>query len=327
MRLLLRCVRRYCTPRSNLSRAKRIRKAKRPGAAAKAEGSADRTAVAASRAADFLDFKLQLRLDARILIVAGGGSTGLVAIALASSLIVRGYRRVHISAAVKDVSCLSPAARDLLREYESVGGWSLDDEGAMAKDSVLVRLLNEGVTLVIDGLLGHGAISASGGYTAHVIERLNSQPAPVLSLDEPSGIASQTSDVSCTCVCATYTLAFNAPSAGVLAPRARWCVGALFVADDARPLCDLMDEGRTMLLPDDEALPEVSYASISRWAFDEDPQSPGSPQANVFLDLDVVFRRRPEEFLPLDIDSKLEVGEDDRDFDVVSIASSISDLN
>jgi NAD(P)H-hydrate repair Nnr-like enzyme with NAD(P)H-hydrate epimerase domain len=108
--------------------------------------------------------------------------------------VVRGYRRVHISAAVRDVSCLCPAARDLLREYETVGGWSLDDE--KATDSVLVRLLNEGVTLVVDGLLGHGAEAVPGGFTANVISKLNAQPAPVLSLDEPSGISSQVGDVT-----------------------------------------------------------------------------------------------------------------------------------
>jgi NAD(P)H-hydrate epimerase len=87
--------------------------------------------------------------------------------------------------------------------------------------------------LVIDALIGYSLRGNPAGRAAELIERTNRQPAPVLSLDTPSGLNVTSGLAGSPCVEATATLTLALPKAGLLvAPE---LVGRLFLADISVP--------------------------------------------------------------------------------------------
>jgi len=87
--------------------------------------------------------------------------------------------------------------------------------------------------LVIDALIGYSLEGDPVGRAAELIEWANGQPAPVLSLDTPSGLDVSTGQAATPCVRASATMTLVLPKVGLLAaPR---LVGELFVADISVP--------------------------------------------------------------------------------------------
>jgi NAD(P)H-hydrate epimerase len=90
-----------------------------------------------------------------------------------------------------------------------------------------------GTDLVIDALIGYSLRGNPAGRAAELIEGTNRRPAPVLSLDAPSGLDVTTGLAGSPCVRATATLTLALPKTGlVLAPE---LVGRLFLADISVP--------------------------------------------------------------------------------------------
>jgi NAD(P)H-hydrate epimerase len=90
--------------------------------------------------------------------------------------------------------------------------------------------------LMIDALLGFSLSGAPRGSYAALIERANTQAAPVLAVDLPSGLDGDTGDPFSPCIRAAATLTLGLPKRGLLAPSAREFVGTLTVADVGIPL-------------------------------------------------------------------------------------------
>ena len=74
------------------------------------------------------------------------------------------------------------------------------------------------VDVVVDGILGTGVRGAPRERQAAAIERLNATGLPVLAIDVPSGIDSNTGAVPGQAVCADATVAFRSAEAGHVAP-------------------------------------------------------------------------------------------------------------
>ncbi|MBM3368927.1 MAG: NAD(P)H-hydrate dehydratase [Betaproteobacteria bacterium] len=70
--------------------------------------------------------------------------------------------------------------------------------------------------LVVDGLFGIGLVRPLEGEHAKLVHYANSQPCPILALDIPSGIASDTGRVLGTAIRATHTITFIALKPGLL---------------------------------------------------------------------------------------------------------------
>ncbi len=87
--------------------------------------------------------------------------------------------------------------------------------------------------LIIDAILGYSLDGNPVGRAAELIEWANQQPAPVLSLDVPSGLDPTTGRAASPCVRADTTMTLALPKTGLL--RAPNSVGALFVADISVP--------------------------------------------------------------------------------------------
>lgn len=85
--------------------------------------------------------------------------------------------------------------------------------------------------LVVDGLFGIGLARDVTGDYAKLIEYANAQDCPVLALDIPSGLASDTGRVLGVSVRATHTLTFIAYKPGLLTLDGPDCCGLVQVAD------------------------------------------------------------------------------------------------
>ncbi len=82
--------------------------------------------------------------------------------------------------------------------------------------------------LIIDGLLGTGIQSAPREPYASLIRQANRYPAPVVSLDVPSGLDANTGMVPGDVIYAQQTLTFLALKTGLLTGQARDVVGKLY---------------------------------------------------------------------------------------------------
>jgi len=84
--------------------------------------------------------------------------------------------------------------------------------------------------LIVDGLLGFSGHGNPRGTIAELIRLANTNPAPVLAIDLPSGLDATTGDVGDPCIVADATVALVLPKQGFLAPAARAVCGVVTVA-------------------------------------------------------------------------------------------------
>ena len=84
--------------------------------------------------------------------------------------------------------------------------------------------------LVVDALFGIGLSRAPEGEVARLIDAINAQPAPVLSLDAPSGVDARNGHTPGVAVDADCTLQFIAAHLGLRTGAALDCVGDLELA-------------------------------------------------------------------------------------------------
>jgi len=89
--------------------------------------------------------------------------------------------------------------------------------------------------LIIDAIFGTGLSKNILGKTAEIISFINSSDAPVISVDIPSGISSDTGQITGEAVRADYTVTFGLPKRGhLLYPGADYA-GRLFIEDIGFP--------------------------------------------------------------------------------------------
>jgi ADP-dependent NAD(P)H-hydrate dehydratase / NAD(P)H-hydrate epimerase len=93
-------------------------------------------------------------------------------------------------------------------------------------------LLAKAPALVIDGLFGIGINRPLDKHWVRLIECINQSPAPVLSVDVPSGLDADTGEPQGIAIRATLTLTLAAPKAGLIQTRAAPFVGRLEVAPE-----------------------------------------------------------------------------------------------
>lgn len=87
--------------------------------------------------------------------------------------------------------------------------------------------------LIIDAMIGYGLRNAPQGKVRDLIQLANSNRAPILSLDVPSGVDTTTGQCFTPHIHATATMTLALPKAGLLAARAVW--GDLYLADISVP--------------------------------------------------------------------------------------------
>jgi len=84
--------------------------------------------------------------------------------------------------------------------------------------------------------LGYGLSGPPRGRAADLIRAANDSSVPVIALDVPSGLSSDTGEAFDPTIRARQTLTLALPKAGLLEERARAYVGEVFLADISVPL-------------------------------------------------------------------------------------------
>lgn len=145
----------------------------------------------AGRIADWVVAQFPLQRYPRIAVVAGPGHNGGDALVVARELAAQGYRVQVCSPAER----LKPLTADHLRFTEYLGIPVVRAIAGLASCDVLV-----------DGLFGFGLERSVEGAMADAVAAINAADCPVVSIDLPSGLHTDTGEVLGTAVQATHTL-------------------------------------------------------------------------------------------------------------------------
>ncbi len=89
--------------------------------------------------------------------------------------------------------------------------------------------------VVIDALVGYNLKGPPRGRVAELVTSFQTWSSPILSLDLPTGLDTDTGEIYEPCFAATATLTLAAPKAGFLKASARPYFGRLFLADIGIP--------------------------------------------------------------------------------------------
>ncbi len=156
--------------------------------------------------------------NATVHVVCGTGNNGGDGLAVARLLKSRGYA-VHVSLLEISEQLSLDCQANLDR---------LDLEVKVLKSVKDFSILEE---IVIDALFGSGLNRPVIGFGAEVIARINQSSAKVVSIDMPSGLFSDTIDLSGAIVQADLTITFQRPKLTFLVPESDIYVGEYIIAD------------------------------------------------------------------------------------------------
>ena len=161
----------------------------------------------------------------KIIVLSGGGNNGGDGLVVARNLHEWGWNvKVILLANEKK---LSP---DCLEQYK------------IAKKSGVPVVFNTEISgkdlhsaVVVDAIFGTGLSKSVTGKIADIISFINNSTVPVISVDIPSGIASDTGQIMGEAVMSDYTVTFGLPKRGHLLYPGAECTGKLFVEDIGFP--------------------------------------------------------------------------------------------
>ena len=141
-------------------------------------------------------------------------------------------RRLHNWGAAVQVVTTKPDA-----DYRGVPAHQLDVLRRMRAPVVGAAQVEQlpAADLVVDAVIGYSLAGAPRGAAADLIRWANAHPAPILSLDAPSGIDTTTGVAHTPSIRATATMTLALPKEGLRAPSVAGAVGALYLADISVP--------------------------------------------------------------------------------------------
>ncbi len=164
----------------------------------------------AGRIAAWIVAQFPVERYGRVAIVAGPGHNGGDALVVGRELAAQGYEVQVYSPA----SRLKPLTADHLRFLQYLGVAIADRIDAMIP-----------CDLLLDGLFGFGLERPIEGPMADVVEAINAARCPVVSIDLPSGLHTDTGAVLGTAVRATHTLCLGLWKRAFCQDRALACLG------------------------------------------------------------------------------------------------------
>lgn len=174
--------------------------------------------------------------EGRVVVVAGGGNNGGDGWVAARLLASRG----------RDVRVLALVPPDRLRAEAAEAAAAALDAGVPAESPSsaidLARAL-DGATVIVDAVLGIGASGALREPAASAIEAMDDADAPVLAVDVPSGIASDSGAALGAVARADRTVTFSALKPGLLTQPGRAAAGEIVIADVGLTDAELSAEG------------------------------------------------------------------------------------
>jgi NAD(P)H-hydrate epimerase len=138
-------------------------------------------------------------------------------------------------------------------------------------------LYSSDTDLIVDALFGTGLVRAAQGMFAAaitVINRLHQSAVPVVAVDIPSGLSSDSEKIIGPHVQADLTVSFTAPKPGNVLPPACYANGKLIVADIGTPHSLIEEESGSQLALIEESL-VADFLTASRRAPDAHKGSAG----------------------------------------------------
>ena len=153
----------------------------------------------------------------KVLIACGTGNNGGDGLAVARLLKTKGIQTEVCIAGALDR--FSPDAKQQFEMYKAVSG------------KFVTSPAYDEYTVMVDAMFGIGCNRAVEGVAAEVIEKMNSAQAPVVAIDVPSGISSDTGKVCGIAVKAAATVTFFTEKLGMMLYPGRDYCGMIKVAD------------------------------------------------------------------------------------------------
>lgn len=174
----------------------------------------------------------------KVLVACGTGNNGGDGLAIARLLHGRG---IHTEVCVVgSLTKLSQDARAQLEMYQ-----------AMAGDFVTAPKYAE-YTVIVDAIFGIGCHRKIEGIAAEVIEKINEAPAPVVAVDIPSGVDSDTGKICGCAVNASKTITFFTQKLGMLFYPAKEYCGEVAVAGLGVPMTETKESSAVIYTQEDQ---------------------------------------------------------------------------
>ncbi|PYM05924.1 MAG: bifunctional ADP-dependent NAD(P)H-hydrate dehydratase/NAD(P)H-hydrate epimerase [Candidatus Rokuibacteriota bacterium] len=188
-----------------------------------------------------------------VVVVCGKGNNGGDGFVVARILAGWGARaRVFLAGRAEDVRGdaalkLAQLGRARIRPVD------ITDPGGMAQ----LKHALASCGLVVDALLGTGVSGPAHGPIADAIDRINECGVPVVALDLPSGLSSDTGDASGTVVRAALTTTFAGLKRGLLLPPGRDLAGEVVVVPIGVPAAETLRGAGVFMLDAADILREL----------------------------------------------------------------------
>lgn len=118
--------------------------------------------------------------------------------------------------------------------------------------------------LIVDAMFGTGLSAPLTGFYETVVADLNEAGVPIVSIDLPSGMSADTSDLIGDAIDATVTVALGAPKLPLVLPPAESKSGEVVIADIGIPadVFDRLDGPRIELLTRDQMRPLIPARAV-----------------------------------------------------------------
>ncbi len=164
----------------------------------------------------------------RVVVLAGTGLNGGGAFACARRLVGWGAEVEVFTTADDDAYKGNPGKQlNILREQ----GVSIERGNTINQR----KPAETATALIIDGIIGYHLRGAPKDCAAKMIHWANSQQAPILSLDTPTGLELSGGYVHTPAISATATMTVALPKEGLAVPASQHVVGELYLADIGVP--------------------------------------------------------------------------------------------
>ncbi len=198
-------------------------------------------------AAQMLEREYAALFPGPLLVLCGKGNNGGDGYVLARSLRDRGWNVRVLALARRD-----EIGGDAALHWDILAASSAPPEFIPSKEVLAEEFKSESFCLLVDALLGTGSKGAPRGLLAEAIKLLNAHPAPVLSLDIPSGVDSDTGAVEGEAVRAELTGTFALAKIGLANSPGHEFAGRIELLDIGLPTLLTAGPGEATLV--DEAI-------------------------------------------------------------------------
>lgn len=198
-----------------------------------------------------IPLKVPVKIPVRVLVICGCGNNGGDGFAVARHLYLLGYQvtTLILHNRGKVPSGDAGINLEMLKTLNCDIVWLEEDE-----DPTRAKAIVHSSSLIIDALFGTGLDRAVAGNYASIIDEINKNNTPIVSIDIPSGIHGETGQVLGTAVKATDTITFGYIKPGHLLFPGREYAGHVHVKPIGLPLDSATSIGAKIFTLNDEDL-------------------------------------------------------------------------